>query len=123
MSTPSILIIDDDDTILSVVEKTLEQNGFSVAVASSGKEGLSIAKTFVPSGIILDKKMPEMTGEQVLVQLKSTEETKAIPVMMLTSKNDIDDVSNCLEIGACDYIVKPFDHDNLIVRVRNMLRK
>ncbi len=67
--------------------------------------------------------MPGMDGEVVLQKLKGDSLTEDIPVIMLTSKNSITDVSECLELGACDYIVKPFDHDNLIIRLRNMLKR
>ncbi len=118
----TVLVIDDDETITTLVKKTLENADITVITASSGKEGLNIIKTMPPNAIVLDRKMPEMDGDEVLQQLKSNEQTRDIPVLMLTSKNAITDVSECLEMGASDYIVKPFDHSNLIVRVKNILR-
>ncbi len=122
MKNKTILIIDDDETILSIVEATLEKNGYSVLTASDGIDGLKIVNTMPPDAIILDRNMPDMSGDEVLDQLKSDESTKNIPVMMLTAKNDIKDISESLEKGARDYIVKPFDHDNLIIRLKNLFR-
>lgn len=123
MSNKTILVIDDDETIRTVVDAVLKQHDLSPVLASSGEEGLNIARTVPPDGIVLDRKMPGMDGDQVLKELKEDPETAHIPVIMLTSKNRITDVSECLELGACDYIVKPFDHDNFIIRVHNMLKR
>ncbi len=116
------LVIDDDETITMLVKKTLENSGITSVTASGGQEGLDIINTMPPNLVILDRKMPGMDGDEVLKHLKGNEKTRDIPVLMLTSKNAITDVSECLEMGASDYIVKPFDHDNLVVRVKNLLR-
>ncbi len=123
MSEESILVIDDDETILTIVKATLEKQGFNVMTALNGKDGLHIANTTQTDAIILDRKMPEMDGDETLGQLQQNGDTKAIPVMMLTALNEITDVAECLSKGAQDYIVKPFDHDNLIIRLQNMIKK
>ncbi len=82
-----------------------------------------MVKVAPPKAIILDWEMPEIDGLEVLKKIKSDEKTKSIPVMMLTSKNDISCVSQCLEAGANDYSAKPFDHNGFIVRIKKMLSK
>ena len=121
MGTPSILAIDDDETILSAVSAVLEKHGFSVKTTTDAEEGLNIVSNDIPDGVILDIKMPTMSGKDVLEKMKSNVRVRDVPVMMLTGETDVRAVSALLKIGACDYIVKPFDHDNLVVRVRKMV--
>ncbi len=123
MTTQTILVIDDDDTLLAIVDSVLQKNGFQPALVKDANEGFAFIKNQTPQLILLDIKLPEMDGYEALDKLKENEETKDIPVIMLTSKNDIDSVSKCLGKGAHDYIVKPFDHNNLIARVRKAIEK
>ncbi len=123
MTTRNILIIDDSQTILKVVSEMLKNNGFRVSTASNGKEGLEKALNEHIDAIILDKIMPEMDGNEVLEKLKNNPATKKIPVMMLTALSNIMEISKSLEMGAYDYIVKPFDNDNLLVRLNNIINK
>ncbi len=123
MSEKTILVIDDDRTISTLVCAVLEDRGHSVISALNGKDGLEKAINELPDAIILDKQMPEMSGDEVLEQLQDNSETKNIPVIMLTGESQITEVSQSLERGALDYIVKPFDNDNLIVRLDNILNK
>ena len=121
-SQAKILIIDDDETILMQVEKILTKNGYNPVCVNSGKEGLQKAFTEKPDVIILDRRMPEMDGNETLIELKADEYTKNIPVMMLTGDNRIEDVSSSLELGAVDYVVKPFDQDNFLMRLEKALK-
>ena len=123
MTTRNILIIDDSQTILKVVSEMLKNNGFRVSTASNGKEGLEKALNEHIDAVILDKIMPEMDGNEVLEKLKNNPATKKIPVMMLTALSNIMEISKSLEMGAYDYIVKPFDNDNLLVRLNNIINK
>ena len=116
-----ILAIDDDTTILNAVEAILEGAGYTSVTALSGKEGLKKVQADKPDAIILDRQMPEMDGNQVLIELKANDNTRDIPVIMLTRDNRIGDVSTCLEMGAVDYIVKPFDSDNFLIRLGKAL--
>ncbi len=118
-----ILIIDDDKIVRKLVAQTLEDNGYQHIAAINGAQGLEIAHDQKPDGIILDRIMPGIDGNQVLIELKENEDTKHIPVIMLTSRDNIEDISASLELGAMDYIVKPFDEDNLIIRLENMFRR
>ena len=121
MTEPYILIVDDDVTLLAIVDSILKKNGFETALAKDAEKGFSLIEERLPSLVLLDIKLPEMDGFEALSQLRSEEYTKDVPVIMLTSENDISSVSRCLEAGAQDYIVKPFDHNNLIARVRQVL--
>ena len=116
-----ILVVDDDDTLIAIVDSILQKNGFDTALAKSAKDAFSLIDKEIPDLILLDIRMLEMDGYEALLQLKSDDRTKDIPVIMLTSENDIGSVSKCLEAGAHDYIVKPFDHQNLIIRIRKTI--
>ena len=120
MTTSHILVVDDDDTLLSIVDSILQKNGFCTSLSSSAEECFDLIDKFTQL-ILLDVRMPQMSGYDALIKLKSDNETKDIPVIMLTSENDISSVSNSLEAGACDYIVKPFDHNNLILRIKKVI--
>ncbi|MDH5723819.1 MAG: response regulator [Alphaproteobacteria bacterium] len=117
-----VLVIDDDNTILTAVEVILEGANYTSVTALSGKEGLKKVRADRPDAIILDRQMPEMDGNQVLIELKANDNTRDIPVIMLTKDNRIGDVSCCLELGAVDYIVKPFDSDNFLMRLSKALK-
>lgn len=121
MSQPKILIVDDEATTREIVKKILEDQDYLCIIAEDGPEGLEKAEQENPDSILLDQLMPEMNGDEVLEKLKSNDNTKDIPVIMLTAKNDIKDVAKSLELGAIDYVVKPFDKDNLVVRLKHAL--
>jgi len=117
-----ILIVDDDVTVLMRTAAVLEKAGYNVTKASGGEEALRILNNdYVPSAIILDRQMPDISGDFVLMQIKDDEKTASIPVIMLTGDNNVSDVSTCLELGANDYIVKPFETGNLLSRLSKVL--
>ncbi|MCB9983240.1 MAG: response regulator [Rhodospirillales bacterium] len=119
--TGKILVIDDDQTILEIIDGVLDANSFQCLKAIDGEKGIAAAKTEKPQAILLDRKMPGLNGNDVLKQLKNDPETKDIPIVMLTGENNISDVAKFLELGAQDYIVKPFNNENLITRLKNVL--
>lgn len=124
MSTnKTILVIDDDEAMLEMIKQSLKKNGFEAITAGSGHEGLQIATEKKPDAIILDWMMPEMDGNKVLRILNGDNELKNIPVMMLTAKDEINNISESLTLGAKEYIVKPFDLENMILRLRNMIAR
>lgn len=123
MSSKKILVIDDDQTILEIVENILTQYEFEPILANNGEDGLNKAEEHQPHTILLDRKMPNLSGIEVLKKLKKNSETKNIPVVMLTGDNNINEVAKSLELGADDYIVKPFNNENLIMRVKNVLHE
>lgn len=123
MPAEKILVIDDDKTIREMLQDILERHGLSTICAANGQDGLKDAIRETPDAIILDRIMPGMDGNEVLQLLKQNDKTKHIPVMILTGKQSSQDISSSLQLGATDYIVKPFDEGNLIVRIKNLLKK
>jgi two-component system phosphate regulon response regulator PhoB len=118
-----ILVVDDEKDILDLVEYNLKQNGYKVSCVATGEEVLDAADSFKPDLILLDLMLPGVDGFDVCKDLKSQPETKEIPVIMLTAKSEDIDVVTGLEIGADDYITKPFSPQVLVARVRAILRK
>jgi len=117
----TILIVDDDPIITMQVEELLKQNNFRVISASNGGDGIISAEHNIPDLILLDRRMPEMDGNATLIRLKNTETTKNIPVIMLTGDQRATDIATSFELGAIDYIVKPFDNDLTIKRIKKAL--
>jgi DNA-binding response OmpR family regulator len=116
----TILIVDDEKRLVSLVESYLSQEGYRVATAYNGKEALAVAKKENPDLIILDIMMPEMNGYDFMRVHRTEQDT---PIIMLTAKVEDDDKVIGLELGADDYVVKPFKPRELMARVRNVLRR
>ncbi|MGH2727634.1 MAG: response regulator [Actinomycetota bacterium] len=116
-----ILVVDDEDDILLLCRVNLEFEGYSVATASSGVEGLQLARELRPSMILLDVMMPSMDGWHVLEALTSDPETASIPVVMLTARVQGEDQMRGWSGGAADYIMKPFSPVGLLETMRNVL--
>lgn len=119
----SILIVEDEAHIRRVLEYNLNLDGFEVYLAEDGAAGLKIANDKGPDVILLDWLMPVMNGLQVLAKLKAGSSTKHIPVLMLTAKGMLSDVTQALEMGADDYITKPFNPIQLGKTIREILEK
>jgi len=117
----AVLIIDDDDDIREFLGDLLETEGYRTHGAGSGPEGLEMAARLKPDLVLLDIMMPEMDGYEVCEWLKADASTRAIPVVMVTVKNDIADISRSLVAGASGFIVKPFDSDSLLQTVEMVL--
>ena len=117
-----ILAIDDEKDILKLVQYNLEREGYQVLCEKTGEQGLETARSKQPDLIILDLMLPGMDGLEVCKILRSNRDTKHIPVLMLTAKgSEIDQVLG-LELGAVDYITKPFSVKVLAARVKNVFR-
>lgn len=114
-----ILIIDDEEHLCWALEKGLRQEGYQVLTASRGKQGLEIIRNETPSLVILDLKMPEMDGLEVLVKAKDI--IPKLPVIMITAHGSIDTAIEAMKLGAIDYITKPFDLDELKIVVKQAL--
>lgn len=113
-----ILIIDDDDQILKVVGRLIESMGYEVIKANGGKDGLTAAEAENPDLILLDIIMPKVDGHAVLRQLKNNPKTANIPVIMLTAKDDPQNiVDSMVDGGAVDYIIKPFVSEELLQKI------
>ncbi|MEW5895406.1 MAG: response regulator [Candidatus Omnitrophota bacterium] len=121
MGKKRILVIDDDMTILRILEAKMGEAGYEVVCVNSPLEGLIIARREQPDIIILDIIMPEMNGYDVLKCLKEDPSTQNIPVMMLTIRSMETDVQKGLEMGADDYITKPLQTALLLKRMERLL--
>ena len=118
-----ILIVDDENDICELIEMYLHSNGFeNTKIANDGKSALDIAEKWQPDLILLDLMLPIMNGEEVCKALKDNEITENIPVIMLTAKSSERDIIEGLDIGANDYITKPFSNKILIARIKAQLR-
>ncbi len=122
MAKKLILAIDDEKDILKLLQYNLEREGYQVLCARSGEEGLEAARSKKPDLVLLDIMMPGLDGLEVCKLLRANKETKNIPILMLTAKSsEIDQVLG-LELGASDYISKPFSVKVLLARVKNVFR-
>jgi DNA-binding response OmpR family regulator len=115
-----ILIVDDEEKIVEVVKSYLEKEGYLVCGAYNGKDGLLAFEKFNPSLAILDLMLPDMTGEDIC---KAIRKKSRIPIIMLTAKVDEESVLNGFDIGADDYVTKPFSAKQLMSRVGALLRR
>lgn len=118
-----ILIVDDEPDAVELIEFNLKSAGFEVATAENGAEALRKAKSLSPALIVLDIMLPEMDGLQVCKTLRSDPATASIPVLMLTAKTAEVDRILGLELGADDYVTKPFSPRELVLRIKNLLRR
>ena len=118
-----IIIIDDNKDLVYFTKRLLEMKDFLVDVAYRGRRGLEVIRKEKPDLILLDVLMPDMNGNEVLAELKNDEETKDIPVIMLTVKAGQPDRIKSLELGAYEYISKPFDTHQLLRQAANILEK
>ncbi|MGW6334279.1 response regulator transcription factor [Nocardia rhamnosiphila] len=120
-SDPRVLVIDDEAMITELLATSLRFQGFEVATATSGAAGLAVARGFRPDVLILDVMMPGMDGFAVLRRLR--EDDIAVPVLFLTAKDNIDAKLTGLRLGADDYVTKPFSLEEVIARLRVILRR
>ena len=120
--SPCILAAEDDATTRRLIEFKLKREGFTVDTFTNGEDLLARASGAAPQLVILDLMMPVKDGYTTLRALKTDAALSAVPVLMLSGKNQEEDVVRCLNAGAADYMVKPFSPDELVVRVRKLLR-
>ena len=118
-----ILVVDDDLAINELIKVNLELCGYSVIQAFDGTKGFALCKQEKPSLVILDVMMPEVDGFTVAQRIRKNEDTKNIPILMLTALSQLNDKVNGFNIGVDDYLVKPFEMEELQVRVRALLKR
>jgi len=118
----SILIVDDEDTNIMVLTYILESK-YEVIAAKNGKGAINAAHMYVPDLILLDIIMPDMDGYEVIKELKSSETTKDIPIIFVTGMRDIDSQEKGFELGASDYILKPFSTNSVESKVKNQIKQ
>lgn len=120
MNKQKILIVDDDENICELLRLYLEKDGFDTAVANDGEDALKSAEHYSPDLILLDIMLPKLDGWQVCREIRKNSDT---PIIMLTAKGETFDKILGLELGADDYISKPFDTKEVIARIRAVLRR
>jgi two-component system sensor histidine kinase/response regulator len=116
-----ILVVDDESDVVLIIKTTLQAEGYDVASATNGKDALEEAFETRPDLIVLDVMMPGMTGFDVLKELKANESTATVPVVMLTGVSDKKKIQEALESGIDYYVVKPFDFDDLLGKIKHAL--
>ena len=123
MARERLLIVEDEEDIQELLAYNLQKEGYLVQVAPTGEEALKAVRHKTPDLILLDLMLPGIDGLEICRILKGTAETRTIPIMMVTAKGEESDIVTGLELGADDYITKPFSHKILIARVRTVLRR
>lgn len=123
MAKETILIVEDEEDILELVRYNLAREGYRVTGLNSGEEALKAVRKSPPDLVLLDLMLPGMNGTEICMILKGDPQTRHIPIVMLTAKSEDSDIVTGLEIGADDYITKPFSPKVLIARIRTVLRR
>src|SRR5687768_14198691 len=123
MADERILIVDDDEDILLIVQTILANAGYSVLLARNGREGVDLALETRPDLVLLDVMMPELSGWEVCTTLKNAPETRLVPIAMMTVKSEIRDLITGMQVGADDYLTKPFTRKKLLATVRRLLEQ
>jgi len=120
---PLLLIVEDEETLVTLLRYNLEAEGYRVAVAKNGEDALLLAKEEPPDLILLDWMLPLLSGIEVCRQLRRDNTTRHVPILMLTAKGEEGDKIRGLNTGADDYMTKPFSPTELLARIRALLRR
>lgn len=120
---PHILIAEDEPAQAEVLKYNLDQEGFSAAVARDGEAALLAIAERAPDLLVLDWMLPEVSGIEICRRLRGQEATRQIPILMLTARGEEDDRIRGLEVGADDYVVKPYSPRELVARIKTILRR
>ncbi|MBL7156904.1 MAG: response regulator [Candidatus Omnitrophica bacterium] len=120
---PKITIIDDEKDLVETLKSFLEDRNFSVSAAYGGLDGLEVIKKEKPDIVILDVMMPDMDGRDVLVELRKNEDTKKIPIIMLTIRSEPFDIDYGMQLGADAYLPKPYTASALLKHIKTILKK
>jgi two-component system phosphate regulon response regulator PhoB len=123
MADGKILIVEDEEDVVELIRYNLTKNGYQVETAASGPIALSMAESIKPDLVLLDLMLPGFDGLEVCRNLKKDPKTSSIPVVMVTAKGSEADIVTGLEMGAADYITKPFSPRILLARIRAVLRR
>lgn len=123
MSKQTILIVDDEEDIIELIKYNLKNEGCTILTALSGEQAINMTDQFSPDLIVLDLMLPGISGLEVATYLRNNEKSQDIPIVMLTAKGEEADIVTGLELGANDYISKPFSPKVLVARIRAILRR
>jgi two-component system phosphate regulon response regulator PhoB len=118
-----VLIVDDEADLASLVEFNLQQAGLETSVALTGEQALSLARQRVPDVVLLDLMLPDISGKEVCRRLRAEPKTRAVPIVMLTARGEELDRVEGFEVGADDYVTKPFSPRELVLRIKAILRR
>jgi two-component system phosphate regulon response regulator PhoB len=123
MAKETILIVDDEEDIIELIKYNLKNEGYSILTATAGEQAIQMARQYHPDLIVLDLMLPGIDGFEVTRYLRGHEQTRHLPIIMLTAKGEESDIVTGLELGANDYISKPFSPKVLVARIRSILRR
>jgi two-component system phosphate regulon response regulator PhoB len=123
MNNVTAVVIEDEEDILELISYNLRREGFDVQGATSGEDGLALVASSRPNIVLLDLMLPGVSGLKVCKRLKANPDLQSIPVLMVSAKGDESDIIAGLEMGADDYVTKPFSPKILVARVRAVLRR
>jgi two-component system phosphate regulon response regulator PhoB len=121
--TPHILVVEDEDSLATLLQYNLEKEGYDVALAGDGEEALLLVDERLPDLVVLDWMLPKISGIEVCRRLRQRNETRNLPIIMLTARGEESDRVRGLDTGADDYVVKPFSMTELTARIRAVLRR
>ena len=119
----NILLVEDEKSITTLIKYNLEKEGFKVYCSETGEDALKIIKEKIPDLVILDWMLPDTSGIDVCRQIKVDKKLKNIPVLILTAKGEPDDKIKGLEVGADDYVTKPFNNKELLLRIKSLIKR
>jgi two-component system, OmpR family, phosphate regulon response regulator PhoB len=121
--TPHVLVVEDEDSLATLLQYNLQKEGYGVALAGDGEEALLLVDERLPDLIVLDWMLPKISGIEVCRRLRQRNETRNVPIIMLTARGEESDRVRGLDTGADDYVVKPFAMSELTARIRALLRR
>ena len=121
--TPHVLVVEDEDSLATLLQYNLQKEGYEVTLAGDGEEALLMVDERLPDLIVLDWMLPKVSGIEVCRRLRQRNETRNVPVVMLTARGEESDRVRGLDTGADDYVVKPFSMTELGARLRAVLRR
>lgn len=120
---PHLLVVEDEDALVTLLQYNLGREGYQVTIARDGEEALLLVSEAVPDLVLVDWMLPKVSGIELCRRLRSRPETSNVPIVMLTARGEESDRVRGLDVGADDYIVKPFSMSELLARIRAVLRR
>lgn len=119
----NIVIVEDEKPLITLLKYNLEKEGYKVKNAETGQEALQLIKSAIPDIVVLDWMLPDFSGIEICKQIKRDKKLKTIPVLMLTAKSETEDKIIGFENGVDDYLTKPFNNKELILRIKSLLKR
>lgn len=120
---PYVIVAEDEESLATLLHYNLEKEGYEVSIAEDGEDALTLIRERMPHLVILDWMMPRLSGVEVCRRLRRHEDYRSLPIMLLTARGEESDRVNGLDVGADDYVTKPFSMPELLARIRALLRR